>query len=181
MIKQIIKILGKKLLCFTAILLFGALLGCVYGILNDQITYSISPEYYTKFKFSQFGVSPETAADSPRLGAAWVGICATWWAGAILAALLGLFGFMQKSPARMLATTGKAAAIVICVAVAAEVLGGLLGIDTFYIPKNVVDKESFRLVGTLHNWAYGGGAVGFFAALIYIFSARIADDIRAAK
>ena len=159
MIKQIIKILGKKLLCFTAILLFGALLGCVYGILNDQITYSISPEYYTKFKFSQFGVSPETAADSPRLGAAWVGICATWWAGAILAALLGLFGFMQKSPARMLATTGRAAAIVICVAVAAEVLG----------------------VGTLHNWAYGGGVVGFFAALIYIFSARTADDIRAAK
>ena len=81
----------------------------------------------------------------------------------------------------MLATTGKAAAIVICVAVAAEVLGGLLGIDTFYIPKNVVDKESFRLVGTLHNWAYGGGAAGFFAALIYVFSARIADDIREAK
>ena len=28
----------------------------IYGILHDQLTYTISPEYYTKFKFYHFGL-----------------------------------------------------------------------------------------------------------------------------
>ena len=29
----------------------GALIAGAYGILHDQITYAISPEYFTQFKF----------------------------------------------------------------------------------------------------------------------------------
>ena len=32
----------------------GAIVGGLYGILHDQITYSISPEYFTRLKFFQF-------------------------------------------------------------------------------------------------------------------------------
>ena len=32
----------------------GALIAGAYGILHDQITYTISPEYFTKLKFEQF-------------------------------------------------------------------------------------------------------------------------------
>ena len=32
----------------------GALVAAVYGIVHDQITYSISPEYFTRLKFMQF-------------------------------------------------------------------------------------------------------------------------------
>jgi len=52
----------------------------MYGIIHDQITYSISPEYYTKFKFYQFGLikSPNDFVHNPRQMAIIVGIMATW-------------------------------------------------------------------------------------------------------
>jgi hypothetical protein len=36
----------------------SALLAGVYGIVHDQLTYSISHEYFTKFKYVQFGFEP---------------------------------------------------------------------------------------------------------------------------
>ena len=32
----------------------GSVLAGVYGIFHDQVTYAISPEYFTKLKFDQF-------------------------------------------------------------------------------------------------------------------------------
>ncbi len=32
----------------------GALIGGAYGAVHDQLTYSVSPEYFTAFKFHQF-------------------------------------------------------------------------------------------------------------------------------
>jgi hypothetical protein len=34
------------------------LLTGLYGIVHDQLTYSISSEYFTKFKYEQFGFEP---------------------------------------------------------------------------------------------------------------------------
>src|ERR1043166_5997270 len=34
--------------------LLGALLAGTYGVVHDQVTYSISAEYFTRLKFSQF-------------------------------------------------------------------------------------------------------------------------------
>ena len=32
----------------------GAILAGLYGVVHDQVTYSISPEYFTRLKFTQF-------------------------------------------------------------------------------------------------------------------------------
>jgi hypothetical protein len=32
----------------------GALIAGLYGVVHDQITYSMSPEYFTRLKFFQF-------------------------------------------------------------------------------------------------------------------------------
>lgn len=46
----------KKFLILILIILIAPIIGGLYGILHDQLTYTISPEYYTKFKFYQFGL-----------------------------------------------------------------------------------------------------------------------------
>ncbi len=46
----------NKFIAFLLILLVAPLLGGIYGILHDQLTYTLSEEYYTKFKFIQFGI-----------------------------------------------------------------------------------------------------------------------------
>ena len=45
----------KKLGIFIISIFIAVLLAGIYGMLHDQVTYSISPEYFTVFKFEQFG------------------------------------------------------------------------------------------------------------------------------
>ena len=48
----------------------GALIAGVYGVFHDQITYSISPEYFTRLKFLQFHYAdfgfPARVPESPN-------------------------------------------------------------------------------------------------------------------
>jgi len=59
--------------------LLGAVIAGGYGILHDQITYSISPEYFTKLKFEQFRWANYGFPE--RVFVAEIGFLATWWVG----------------------------------------------------------------------------------------------------
>lgn len=48
-----------KLLSFLLIIFVSPFIAGLYGVLHDQLTYTIAPEYYTKFKFYQFGLWEE--------------------------------------------------------------------------------------------------------------------------
>lgn len=77
----------------------GPIIGGLYGIIHDQLTYTISPEYYTKFKFYQFGlmdIGNEAIFPNPRLEVSAVGFMATWWMGLPIGLILGLVGLTIK-------------------------------------------------------------------------------------
>lgn len=57
----------------------GALVAGVYGILHDQVTFTISPEYFTKFKFEQFHWADRGLSERVFVGE--IGFLATWWVG----------------------------------------------------------------------------------------------------
>lgn len=74
----------KKFSILIPIVIITPIIGGLYGILHDQLTYSISPEYYTKFKFYQFGLMDmgnEAIFPNPRIEVSAVGFMATWWMG----------------------------------------------------------------------------------------------------
>ncbi|HEX8575109.1 MAG TPA: hypothetical protein VF677_02340 [Flavobacterium sp.] len=73
----------KKLGVLFLTIMIATLIAAVYGALHDQITYSISSEYFTVFKFDQFGFL-DWGNNSPRLTTALIGILATWWVVYIL-------------------------------------------------------------------------------------------------
>src|SRR5688572_4894387 len=84
----------KQFFTFLIIILIGCIVAGLYGIIHDQLTYTISPEYYTKFKFYQFRLADEgdeAIFQSPRLWVSLVGFMATWWTGIPIAVILGLF------------------------------------------------------------------------------------------
>lgn len=100
----------NKFVAFLLILIIAPILASLYGVIHDQLTYSISEEYYTKFKFVQFGLenwgigrnvgtltAPIIQLNNPRMGAAIVGVLATWWVGLIIGVFLGLIGLIHKS------------------------------------------------------------------------------------
>ncbi|MDF1815917.1 MAG: hypothetical protein P1V20_27200 [Verrucomicrobiales bacterium] len=146
----------------------GALMSGVYGIIHDQITYSLSPEYFTRFKFFQFyKVDPGMGE---RIFAGVIGFLATWWIGAILGWSFGRLSMTKPSfdphPTEVIY------ALILALTITAA--GGLAGYlyassrldqprdswDLWKASFQIEDMPAFHRVGIIHNMGYIGGAVG---------------------
>jgi len=177
----------KKQLTLILIIIVAIVAGGVYGILHDQLTYTISPEYYTKFKFYQFRIATdggnEAIFPNPRIQVAQVGFMATWWMGMAIGFILGVVGMLYKTPKQMFATTLRAFSITMAVAFTTGLLGLLYAqlflanstVDDFphwRFPDNLTDFRAFVKVGTMHNFSYLGGAIGLVAGIVYSIKQR---------
>ncbi|HEY3406348.1 MAG TPA: hypothetical protein VGK59_23330 [Ohtaekwangia sp.] len=171
----------KKFLTLILIVVLACLLGGIYGILHDQITYSISPEYYTKFKFYQFGLQDggnEAIFPAPRIEVSIVGFMAVWWMGIPIGLVLGLVGMNHPDWKTMLIITLKSFLITLLIAFVTGLLGlayGMLVLSEkpqheftgWFIPENLVDFKNFIAVGSMHNMSYLGGIIGLGGGIIY--------------
>ncbi|SHG54719.1 hypothetical protein SAMN04488109_0767 [Chryseolinea serpens] len=171
----------NKLLTLIILVAISCLLAGLYGILHDQLTYTISPEYYTKFKFYQFGLmdlGSEAIFPNPRIEVAAVGLRATWWMGIPIGAVLGLVGLIHRDWRTMLKVTLKAFLITVLIAFATGLIGLAYGhiylaskpraeFANWYLPDNLVDFASFIQVGSMHNFSYLGGLNGLIGGLVY--------------
>ena len=57
----------KKILTVFLIAVSASVIAGIYGIIHDQITYTVSPEYYMRFKFLQFNLANEGNVDKIKL------------------------------------------------------------------------------------------------------------------
>jgi hypothetical protein len=64
-----------KLLVFVAVVLCAILMAGAFGILHDQVSYTVSSEYFTKFKFRTFGLAGSPMTN--RFKASIVGLLAS--------------------------------------------------------------------------------------------------------
>jgi len=169
----------RKFLILLVIIGLAPLIGGLYGILNDQLTYTISPEYYTKFKFYQFGfmdMGNEAIFPNPRIEVSAVGFLATWWMGLSIGIILGLVGLIHKNGKQMVYASLKAILVTVIVAFAIGLIG--LAYGKFYLantgvnwwfPENLIDKKNFIAVGSMHNFSYYlGGPIGVITGIICI-------------
>jgi len=167
----------KKYLTLSLIIVLAPLIGGIYGIIHDQITYSIAPEYYTKFKFIQFGfvdIGNEAVLPNPRLAVAGVGFLATWWMGLPIGLILGLVGLVHKDSKQMFKVTMSAILVTVIIAFATGLIGLVYGkfylADvgvSWWLPDHLIDKGNFIAVGSMHNFSYIGGLTGLIAGSIY--------------
>jgi hypothetical protein len=163
----------KKIGIFFLLILLSTIIAGIYGALHDQVTYSISAEYFTVFKFDQFGFTDWGNA-TPRFTTAVIGFLATWWVGLIIGIFQSLVGLIHKSPSRMFKIGFRAVVITLGTAVAFAVIGGIVGyfetlngtIDCCF-PYEIIDKRNFRIVGTIHNFGYAGGEIGAVLGFAY--------------
>jgi hypothetical protein len=165
--------LGIKLMLALALVLIAIILASTFGALHNQVSYTISREYFTEFKFDQFNIInfPE------RLGASFVGIYATWWMGLVIGVPLSLLGLIHAAPPRMFAKTLVSFAIVICIAIICGTIGAMIGsisIVKTYLPEKV---WRFEVAGFMHNASYIGGAIGLVCGIVY----QIASGVRGRK
>lgn len=164
----------RKFGIFTATIFLSSLLAGCYGVIHDQITFTISNEYFTKFKYIQFAINPEDFGGH-RVSISIIGFLATWWMGMIIGFVLGFVGLLFKDYKLMSRALIASVPIVLFTAV----LFGLIGFlySTFYLvntevswglPETLVDRKGFVVVGSIHNFSYLGGAIGLLVALVYM-------------
>ena len=91
------KIPKERLPSIIRLAAFGAIVAGAYGALHDQVSYTISPEYFTKLKFEQFAWAD--FGWPRRAFVAQVGFLATWWVGLIAGWALARVGRVDpRSP-----------------------------------------------------------------------------------
>lgn len=172
----------KRIAVLIGTIIFSVLVAALYGALHDQVTYTLSPEYFTKFKYEQFGLEPSWfGGDRPTVAV--VGVFATWWTGLIIGVALGWLGLLFSDHKIMCRVIGRALALTICIAILAGVLGFWCGRltsipDMVLIPGNVVDKKAFFIVGCIHTFSYMGGLVGVLAGVFYMLIIKARKDKR---
>ena len=176
----------KKLLTIILVALIASAIAGIYGVINDQITFSISSEYYTKFKFIQFNLANENNIDKikfPRIFVAIVGFLATWWFGLVLGFILGLFNLIQTSWQKLFKVSFNALLIAILVTFITGILGLFYGFfflshqprsnfEGWFIPYNLENFRNFIAVGSMHNFSYIGAILGLIVAIFYSYKKR---------
>jgi hypothetical protein len=170
----------RKLATFLLIVLVAIVIACLYGVGHDQVTYTISPEYYTKFKFIQFNLADSIAAQhmtQPRSAVVMVGVEATWWLGFYVGVIIAGFALLFRNRDRMFAVAMQSLGIILLLAIISGVIGGFYGRDVLakrgagssaWVPGNVVHRVDFITVGAIHNFSYLGAAVGLAAAIVFL-------------
>jgi len=162
-----------RLLSVPALLLLACALSGVYGMVHNQVSYSISSEYFTKFKFDQFDISQSV---SERLGAAIVGWHASWWMGAFIGLFLVPAGMLVRAFSVVLATTILVGMIGLLLAIAFTKADPV--VDTMLRDALIDDPVAFRRTAALHNASYIGGLLGIFAGLVSVFKAFLQENDR---
>lgn len=146
----------------------GALVAGAYGIVHDQITYSISREYFTRFKFAQFAFADFGFPERVFVGV--IGFLATWWVGLIAGWFLGRI--TMKADLRR--QVGKGFAWIAGCAVVGALAGVLYHLVFPDSPEewvegmglgNAAEARAFLLVGWIHSGGYAGAVAGFAIAM----------------
>lgn len=151
--------------------LTGSLIAGCFGILHDQITYTISPEYFTRMKFDQF-----RAADfgfPRRVFVAEIGFLATWWVGLIAAWFLARIALPKfDSPGKRVM---KAMAMIVGVTILLGITGYFIGPFLFgnrpdwreaLDSMGVTDTTAFNRVAAIHLGSYAGAFLGWIAMMV---------------
>jgi hypothetical protein len=153
----------------------GSLLAGLYGVIHDQVTFSISPEYFARLKFAQFHYADFRLP--PRVFVAEIGFLATWWVGLVAGWFIARVAVPACSPPEALRRCARGFLIVIACGFAATIIGYVLGLlhgadysawESMASRLGIVDLPSFVRVAYIHNASYLGGLIGLVAAVIYL-------------
>ena len=145
-----------------------------YGAFHNQISYTVSSEYFTEFKFHQFRIE----AIPPRAGAAIVGWSAAWWMGIVIGVFLIPAGLVIRGNRQYFWAMIQ---VFLVVTVTTMLFGlGALGVAFLTLNANDVGEVSrygneiqndlaFQRAGAMHNFSYLGGMAGIISGALYLY------------
>lgn len=174
------RIAHRDLRVMLAWALVGGCIGGLYGIIHDQLTFSLSPEYFTRFKFRQFAWAD--FGQAPRIFAGTVGFFAAGSVGAGAAWFLARLA-APFTPSDTIVRALVPMGIVAAGGTAGGAVGFLLGCTRRANPDlsnwepvlaafDVVDGPGFVHVAYVHNAGYIGALAGLLVVAFVVRRCR---------
>ena len=173
-----------RFLVYLALLVLAPVIAGIYGALHDQISFSVSAEYFTKFKYHQFGLTDSPLPDRGK--AALIGFLASWWMGLPIGLLVGAFGFLHRPARTMFTKSLKAFGVTALLALAVGLDGLLYGwffashdpaeYQRWFLPDGLEHPRHYLAVGHMHNFSYAGGVIGLLGGIFSQFQQRQRKD-----
>ena len=170
---------------FTTYLLFVAVavvIVSLYGVIHHQVTFSVNPEYYTRFKFIQTNLADTLAAQhmtQPRSAVVIAGVKTSWAIGLCIGILIGLIALTFRSdrvfPSALQAlglTIGVSAIVAaICYYSNPNTHIGFGIYDTMPTrhPDNLTNIGAFFRAASIQYGVLLGYLFGLAAAIIFLF------------
>jgi len=168
----------------------------IYGVAHHQLTFSVSPEYYTKFKFIQTNLADTLAAQhmtQPRCAVVIAGVKTSWAIGGIVGAILGLIALLFPSAENMFRAAWQALALTLLISILLAVGSYYYGPDAHigagaydtmpaHLPNNLNNKAAFVRAASIQYGVLLGWCVGLFGGMILLLvrnnrlRRRIRDD-----
>jgi len=161
-----------RFLSFLGLCLIAMLICGLYGAIHDQFSFTVSSEYFTKFKYYQFGLVDSPLPD--RAKAALIGFLATWWMGVPIGIVVGGSGFIHSPASVMFKRTLRAYAVAAIVTLLIGLGGLAYGVlfarhnpadYQWFFPGDLTNPAGYISVAYMHNYGYLGGLIGVLAGL----------------
>lgn len=153
----------------------ACLVAGVFGAIHNQVSYTVSPDYFHTFKFIQFQIAPPL---HNRAGAALVGFLAAWWTGIIIGPVLTIVcGRVcdHRWPRAVMGLAIAATVLVTATVGLVSLLGAFLlvtpetDLSQLWIPRECGDSVAFTRAGIMHDGSYLGGAIGTIVGCVVVF------------
>ncbi len=147
---------------FIALLILAPVLASFYGFIHDQITFSISEEFFTKFRFNNYDLPYSW---HPRAKAGMIGIINAWQVGIPFGIILTAVGRIHQNTRKLLFYTIYAYLLTFLFSLVFSVIASYMPatsdiLAVKHLPENILDPVAFQRVEKINNFGYVGGIIG---------------------
>ncbi|WP_299248540.1 hypothetical protein [uncultured Cytophaga sp.] len=153
---------------FIALLILAPVLASFYGFIHDQMTFSISEEFFTKFRFNNYEFPHSW---HPRVRAGMIGMLNAWQTGIPFGIVLTAVGRIHRNTRKLLFYTFYTFVLTFTMASLFSIIAAYMPIPTDIaiarqsMPEDILDPIAFQRVVQINNFGYVGGIIGMLLGI----------------
>ena len=169
----------KRALIFLFFIIISPLIAGLYGIIIDEFSYTVSGDFFTKFRFLQYNYPPTAG----RYEVAVMGWKNNWILGFFVGIPLAIVGLLHKEDSKIFLYILKSFLITLIVAAFTSLAGFFVGkyfltkeVANWNLPENISDPDTFMAIETMNNFSFMGATIGMLLAILWQMERRKKDQ-----
>lgn len=168
----------NRVFAISLIIILSIFISCIFGAFHNQISYTVSEEFFQNFLFVQFEVD-DWNIKSDRLKASLIGILGSYWMGFLLGIIYAIIYLFLKTENKL-----KYIFIAILINVLSALVGSLIAYCFAHFFMSVENSGIWMDFGTqnadrymeasyMNTGSYFGGVVGLVIGVLFLLNKNV--------